>query len=49
MAEETEIPEIIEEKIKDLDPRFIRQLESAEKSIDKNPSYVIDICSTILC
>ena len=48
MAEETEIPEIIEEKIKDLDPRFIRQLESAEKSIDKNPSYVIDICSTIL-
>jgi len=48
MAEETKPQEIIEEKIKDLDPRFIRQLESAEKSIDKNPAYVIDICSTVL-
>ncbi len=49
MADETNTPpEVIEEQIKDLDPRFIRQLESAEKSIDKNPAYVIDICCTIL-
>ena len=46
--EETNTPEVTEEQIKDLDPRFIKQLETAEKSIDKNPAYVIDICSTIL-
>ncbi len=40
--------EVIEDQIKDLDPRFIRQIEKAEKSIDKNPAYVIDICCTIL-
>lgn len=27
--------EVIETQINDLDPRFIKQLESAEKSIDK--------------
>ena len=48
MADENTTPEIIETTIRDLDPRFIRQLENAEKSIDKNPAYVIDICSTIL-
>lgn len=48
MAEENTTPEIVETTIKDLDPRFIKQLENAEKSIDKNPAYVIDICSTIL-
>ncbi len=48
MAEENTTPEVIEDTIKDLDPRLIRQLENAEKSIDKNPSYVIDICCTIL-
>lgn len=48
MAEENTTPEIIETTIRDLDPRFIRQLENAEKSIDKNPAYVIDICCTIL-
>ena len=31
--------EVIETQINDLDPRFIKQLESAEKSIDKNPGY----------
>ena len=46
--EETNTPEVTEEQIKDLDPRFIKQLETAEKSIDKNPAYVIDICRTIL-
>ena len=40
--------EVIETQINDLDPRFIKQLESAEKSIDKNPSYTVDICATIL-
>ena len=48
MAEENTTPEIVETTIRDLDPRFIRQLENAEKSIDKNPAYVIDICCTIL-
>lgn len=40
--------EVIETQINDLDPRFIKQLESAEKSIDKNPGYTVDICATIL-
>ena len=31
-----------------LDPRFVRQIENAEKSIVKNPEYVIDICNTVL-
>lgn len=44
----TEEQEIIETSIQDLDPRFVKQLESAEKSIDKNPGYTIDICATIL-
>ena len=48
MADENTPPEVIEEQIKNLDPRFIRQIESAEKSIDKNPAYVIDICCTVL-
>ncbi len=49
MAEENTTPvEVVEDTIKDLDPRLIRQLENAEKSIDKNPAYVIDICCTIL-
>ena len=48
MADENTSPEVIEEQIKNLDPRFIRQIESAEKSIDKNPAYVIDICCTVL-
>jgi len=48
MAEENNTPEVVEAKINDLDPRFIRQLENAEKSIDKNPAYVIEICSSIL-
>ncbi len=48
MSEETKPQEIVEEKIKDLDPRFIRQIENAEKSIDKNPAYTVDICCTIL-
>lgn len=40
--------ESVEIQIKDLDPRFIKQLEAAEKSIDKNPAYTADICATIL-
>ncbi len=50
MSEEETQPsqEVVEEKIKDLDPRFIRQIENAEKSIDKNPAYAIDICCTVL-
>lgn len=50
MSEEETLPsqEVVEEKIKDLDPRFIRQIENAEKSIDKNPAYAIDICCTVL-
>lgn len=32
----------------ELDPRFVRQIENAEKSIVKNPEYVIDICNTVL-
>ena len=49
MADENNTPpEIVEEKIRDLDPRLIKQVENAEKSIDKNPAYVIDICGTVL-
>ena len=46
MAEETQ--EIKEVLISELDPRFIRQIENAEKSLAKNPDYVIDICFTVL-
>ena len=37
-----------EEELKNLDPRLIKQLESAEKTIDQNPQYTIDVCRTIL-
>ena len=48
MAEESTPTTVQEQKIKDLDPRFVRQIETAEKSIDKNPAYAIDVCRTIL-
>ena len=35
-------------KRKDLDPRFGKQLDNAEKSMAANPTYVVDICMTIL-
>jgi len=43
---EAETP--VEISLKDLDPRLIKQVEAAEKSIDKNPAYAIDVCSNIL-
>ena len=46
MAEETQ--EIKEITMAELDPRFVRQIENAEKSMAKNPDYVIDICNTVL-
>lgn len=47
-TQESPSQEVVEEKIRDLDPRFIRQVENAEKSMDKNPAYAVDICCTIL-
>ena len=48
-AKETKDGNVIHEmQISELDPRFVKQLENAERSIDQNPSYVIDICCTIL-
>ena len=38
----------LEESLNDLDPRVVKQVENAEKSIDKNPSYAIDVCTNIL-
>ncbi len=37
-----------EETLKDLDPRLLKQIETAEKTMDKNPEYAIDICLTVL-
>lgn len=48
MPESKKQDEVTEIQVKDLDPRLIKQLETAEKSIDKNPAYTADICSTIL-
>ncbi len=46
MAEETQ--EIKETLISELDPRFVKQIENAEKTLAKNPDYAIDICLTVL-
>ncbi len=43
-----ETPQIKEVLLKDLDPRLIKQVETAEKSIDKDPSYAINVCLNIL-
>ena len=49
MAEETEKPPFVDTDKNSLDPRLIKQLEAAEKSIDKgNPEYAIDVCMGIL-
>lgn len=40
--------ESLEQSIKDLDPRQLRQLEQANKNLDRNPDYAIDVCRTIL-
>lgn len=45
MAEENTKKEI---QISELDPRFARQIENAEKSLAKTPEYAIDICNTVL-
>ena len=34
--------------ITDLDPRLIKQLETADKALKSNPSYSIEIYSAIL-
>ncbi len=40
--------ESVEQNIKDIDPRLLRQLEAAEKSMDKEPGYTVDVCRSIL-
>ena len=40
--------EIKETLISELDPRFVKQIENAEKSLSKNPEYAADICNTVL-
>ena len=35
-------------ELKDLDPRLRKQVENAQKSIGRNASYAIDICTNIL-
>ncbi|QYY35938.1 tetratricopeptide repeat protein [Ruficoccus sp. ZRK36] len=35
-------------ELKDLDPRLRKQVENAQKSINRNASYAIDICTNIL-
>ncbi|MBC2593122.1 tetratricopeptide repeat protein [Ruficoccus amylovorans] len=35
-------------ELKDLDPRLRKQVENAQKSISRNASYAIDICTNIL-
>ncbi len=37
-----------EVELKDLDPRLRKQVENAQKSINRNASYAIDICTNIL-
>ncbi len=39
---------MVEEKLKDLDPRLIKQVDNAQKTLDRNPSYAIDVCMGIL-
>ena len=46
MAEQSQ--EIKEISISELDPRFVKNIENAEKSLSKNPDYAIDICTTVL-
>ena len=46
MAEETQ--EIKEITLSEIDPRYARQIENAEKNLSKSPDYAIDICNTVL-
>ncbi len=46
MAEESQ--EIKDIQISALDPRFVRQIENAEKTLAKTPDYAVDICLTVL-
>lgn len=39
---------MVEEKLKDLDPRLVKQVDNAQKTLERNPSYAIDICMGIL-
>lgn len=49
MAEENLDIQFFEDALKDIDQRFIKQLDSAHSSIDKgNPEYAVGVCSTIL-
>lgn len=45
MAEKAPISEVA---LKELDPRLQKQVENAEKTLDKNPTYTIDVCMGIL-
>ncbi len=40
--------EIKETLISEIDPRYARQIENAEKTLAKSPDYAIDICNTVL-
>jgi len=43
-----EAPKFKEESLTDLDPRLQKQVDAADKAIEKNPSYAIEICANIL-
>ncbi len=45
---EEQSQEIKEITISEIDPRFVKNIENAEKSLSKNPDYAIDICTTVL-
>lgn len=45
MSDTESIPEVT---LKELDPRLRKQIENAQKTLDKNPTYTIDVCMGIL-
>ncbi len=45
MAETETLSEVA---LKDLDPRLRKQVENAERTMDKNPTYTVDVCMGIL-
>ena len=47
-APATEAPKYKEEALTEIDPRLQRQVDTADKAIDKNSTYSIEICMQIL-
>ena len=40
--------ESLEQSLKDIDQRLLRQLENAKKSMDREPAYAVDVCRSVL-